>query len=255
MSFLQTDIRKMLELKETLSEEKQLETRRLELFGEKNVQDLDIKTQRLIELSVKDTFRQNTTLSTQDIIKISKQVAFKLFHEDSYLLKYESFEKQQTLLIDTLSLCLEAVESLSLLEKQTLIILAVEDISQLKILLPKQAAPEENKVSFIPTPLIFESLQKLGFFLFPRAHASETAPLTPEQQEIFILKTEIFIGRILQESIETEIRYNKDELSQEEYNIIIEENLIQLEELVILQNSILNDSNALTLDDIQRFNL
>jgi hypothetical protein len=95
----------------------------------------------------------------------------------------------------------------------------------------------------------------LNIVIFPEVHADETLTLTLEERAILILKTEIFIERILQESIETEILYNKGGLSQGAYEIIIEENLTQLEELVILKDSLENDPDALSLDDIQRFNL
>jgi len=54
----------------------------------------------------------------------------------------------------------------------------------------------------------------LGSLLFAQAHAAEPLVLTPTERAILILKTEIFIERILQESIETEILYNKGTITQ-----------------------------------------
>jgi diadenosine tetraphosphate (Ap4A) HIT family hydrolase len=84
----------------------------------------------------------------------------------------------------------------------------LQDISNLEVLQTPEASVKDN-TSFLPLNLIFDNFQKLAFLLIPETHASEVSDLSPEELEILILKTEILIERILQESIETEIRYNK----------------------------------------------
>jgi hypothetical protein len=79
VSFLSADIRKMLQSKNALREEKNLELTRLELFQEKNTVDLNDKIQSLIQLSIENSMRQNTTLATHEITEISQQVLLKVF--------------------------------------------------------------------------------------------------------------------------------------------------------------------------------
>ena len=174
--------------------------------------------------------------------------------EENAILEYDSFVEQKSLLQDILSHSLKPYTSLSLSEKQILMIHIIEDISELELILLPQETQKQDKVSFLLPSPIFESFQKLGIFMFPKAYASELS-LTPEEREILILKTDILIERILQESIETEILYNKGDITQHEYGEIIEANLIELEELVILKNSLENDASVIDFEDIQRFNL
>jgi hypothetical protein len=90
INFLQTDIRIMLESKEKLTEEKQLELTRLELFYEKNNQDINSNTQKLIELSIIDSLKNNSTLDTSEITSISRDIAQELFTIDSSILDIDT---------------------------------------------------------------------------------------------------------------------------------------------------------------------
>jgi len=86
ISFLQTDVKKILDAKVKLTGEKTLTLSRLESFQEKNTLDLNGKTQALIELSLTESLRQHSSLSTQQINTISKRISLKLFAEANNIL-------------------------------------------------------------------------------------------------------------------------------------------------------------------------
>ncbi len=241
LNFLQSDIRNILNFKEKLKEEKDLETTRFEAFKESNRKDLENNTQKLIRLSIQNTLEKNSSLSQKEIINIQRQMSLRIFKKNN-ILEYDTYKKQKDLLQETLSLIFKQITSLSLQEKQSLIIKIIEDISSLEVLLPSQ---ENDIISFS------SSLKSL---LLPQSYAT-TVDITPEERQILILKTQVHIEQILQKSIETEILFNDGWITQLEYQNIIEQNLIELEELVILKSSLENDASVISLSDIQRFNL
>lgn len=255
ISFLQADIRKMLESKESLDEGKDLEFIRLQAFHERNKNELYWNIQKLLELSITDTLRENTSLASPKISQFSQTITQQLFEKDTDIMAQDSWQEQQSILRTSLYESLDPISELSSWEKKILIIRIIEDIWELEILSAPEENIDEDLSSSLPKFLGFDILQNLASFVFPWVYASESATLTPQEREILILKTEIFIEKILQESIETEILYNRGDISQSEYEMIIQDNLIELEELVILKNSLENDAQSISLDDIQRFNL
>lgn len=79
--------------------------------------------------------------------------------------------------------------------------------------------------------------------------------MTQTDREILILKTQIKIDTLVQESIDREIDFHNGLLTQETYNTQVNENLTHIEELLILKESLQNDTYVLTLEDIQNLNL
>ena len=251
VTFLKADINKMLASNSDIIEEKELELARLESFRQKNNTEIDDNTQTLFQLTINESLRQNSTISSGDISTISQEVSQNLFQRDSYILERESYQSQISLIQDELSSSLSEITSLSQVEKLKLIKIVSDDISNLGMLIESQEIEDES-TSFTP---VLNGLKYLSSLFYYEASADESPDLSVAEREILILKTEILIDRILQESIETEIEYNAGNISQISYENIIEDNLIELEELVILKDSLENDPDAISLWDIQRFNL
>lgn len=98
-------------------------------------------------------------------------------------------------------------------------------------------------------------MQIWDFFISHQSYASETNDITPAERAILLLKTQVQINKLLQKSIDTEIALNNGSISAVEYDSIINQNLIAIEELLIFQESLENDSTLLSLDTIQNFQL
>ena len=101
----------------------------------------------------------------------------------------------------------------------------------------------------------FATMQIWDFFITHQTYANESDEISPAERAILLLKTQIQINKLLQKSIDTEISLNNGSISAVQYNTIINENLIQIEELLIFQESLENDSAILSLDTIQNFQL
>ena len=98
-------------------------------------------------------------------------------------------------------------------------------------------------------------MQIWEFFIPHQSYASETDDITPAERAILLLKTQVQINKLLQKSIDTEIALNNGSISAVEYDSIINQNLIAIEELLIFHESLENDSALLSLDTIQNFQL
>jgi len=226
MSFLQADVQAMLTSWSNLSAEKTLEGTRLELFREKNLSDLQNNSQKLFELTLNSTLQKNTNLSSTIII------------------------------LGTLTLALTSLGSLTQDNIDTIISLFMWELSELEILLEPTSGNQIDSLSYVWNVPIFEKFQKLDFSLITRAHANDDdAELSSEEKSILVLKTQVLIEKILRESIDNEIQYNKNEITKSLYETNIQNNLLKLEELVIFKNSLESDSDIISMDDIQRFNL
>jgi hypothetical protein len=113
INLLKMDSQKMLDSYKKLTQEKNLELTRLESFNEKNLQDLNSNSQKLIELSVRGSIKKNTSLSSQEITKISRQITLEIFNDEPQLFNLVTFEDQETLIQNSLNLILDPLASLS----------------------------------------------------------------------------------------------------------------------------------------------
>jgi len=245
ITFLRIDLENMIQARKNIEEEKQLELRRLESLAQRNNQSLESNIRDIIELSIKESLRQNSTLSSVEILSIARQTRISLFQEENHILSIANYESMQEQIGDTLRNSLESQESISPENIQELINIVVDDIEELEILSPDGSNNREDDVSF------FRNI----FALFIPWVSANTGTLSQEQRDILLLKVKIQIESILQKSIQAEIANNTQSIDAREYDMLIEENLIALEELVILQNSLENDIDTISMDDIQRLNL
>ena len=135
-------------------------------------------------------------------------------------------------------------------EKQELQQKILETLLNLDILLP-----ENPKTGYFRTLPKRVSAHVRDFFIGTSTYASEPSHISSQERAILLLKTQVQIQKLLQKSIDTEIALNNGSISAVEYNTLINQNLVSIEELLIFQESLENDTIAISLDDIQRFQL
>lgn len=255
INFLPSDIRSLFASKEKLANEKQLELTRLELFQEKNEADIENNTRKVIGLTLEVQLKKEGSLSEVQVQNIVSQVITECFEKNNILnpTLFSSLEKQQIFLSTTIESVLTQNTGITRTLRQNFITSFLKDISELGILFPPEEAKKQDTLSFLsPIKKLF---QQGEYFVFTAVEASEEVPLTSAERQILLLKTQVLIDKIIQESIKTEIEYNQWIHTLAEYNTLVNQHLVELEELIILKTSLENDTSIITLDDIQRFNL
>jgi len=250
ISFLRHDLEKMLTAQKTITEEKQLELKRLESFAQKNDDSMQENIRNILELTIRESLRQNSTLSSADIMRISRKTRVSLFEQADIFLGLESFAQQESMIVQALQDALWDQNTLSPEKQQNLINLIIDNIKNLEILAPESESPDDE-LSLLQRMNIFSYAH---FSLIATSYANDDS-MSQQQRAIRILKAEIQIQKILQASINAEIQKNRNEIGQSAYNSLIQDNLVELEELVILKTSLEEDEDTLSLSEIQRLRL
>lgn len=252
ISLLKNDLEKLQNSYKNLQEEKQLEQERLELFAEAQEREVRSANEQLLEMILRnsiETFGASGSLTHTDVL--IKNIQENLLKPQN-IFDTEVFNthvKQKTFLKTQLEKHIFGT-TLSSEQKEELQETILKNILEWEILLP--TPPQTGYFWKIPG---FASMQIWDFFIPHQSYASETDDITPAERVILVLKTQVQINKLLQKSIDTEIALNNGSISAVEYDSIINQNLIAIEELLIFQESLENDSTLLSLDTIQNFQL
>lgn len=241
IKLLQSDMRNLISSKQKLKEEKDLELKRLEMFQEKHSSNLQKNTKELVMLTLKSALKENGTITALETQKIINHVSTKISEKDLPI------KEQKTEFEKALILALKIHSSLQSSEQTKLIEKLMWELKEIEIFEKKT-----ESTSYILQKVIADLRHYIGSW---KVYASETVSLTAEERQILILKTKVQIDRLVEQSIEAEILYNKASLTQAEYEDIIQQNLVQMEELSILKKSLEDDASAISLDAIQKYKL
>ena len=261
IAMMTADARRLVEAYETQQEENTVHMARLENLQESNKQDIQNQELELIELSVdKALIENNIALSSRERIRDWLKLRLKgneVFFESNHIERWE-------ILSDTLRFLIHRHTSYRWWDINVFIDDILSDFVNLWIIQYGDIVQAEDEISFLPNiffnlaaadeptilsyeDLLLESIEYLS--------SKWNEWLTDIEKLILHLQIDILTDITIQKSIDVELRFMRDEIDEEDFEILRFQYYELLEEILLIKKTIDKPEWVLSLGDIQAFGL